>query len=89
MPVCMLSRFSRVPFFETPWTVAYQAPLSTGLPGKNTGVGYHGFLQDLPHPGTEPTSLRSPALAVGFFTTSTAWEAGGSEYATPKTATLA
>ena len=29
---------------------------------------------DLPHPGTEPTSLTSPALAGGFFTTSTTWE---------------
>ena len=26
--VCMLSRFSRVQLFETPWTVAHQAPLS-------------------------------------------------------------
>ena len=24
----------------TPWTVARQAPLSDGFPGKNTGVGY-------------------------------------------------
>ena len=29
---------------------------------------------DLPHPGTEPTVLASPALAGGFFTTSTSWE---------------
>ena len=26
--VCMLSRFSRVQLFETPWTVDCQAPLS-------------------------------------------------------------
>ena len=30
---------------------------------------------DLPDPGTEPVSLLSPALAGGFFTTSTTWEA--------------
>ena len=30
---------------------------------------------DLPHPGTEPMSLVSPALAGGFFTTSITWEA--------------
>ena len=30
---------------------------------------------DLPDPGIEPTSLMSPALASGFFTTSTTWEA--------------
>ena len=31
--------------------------------------------EDLPEPGIESTSLRSPALAGGFFTTSTNWEA--------------
>ena len=30
---------------------------------------------DLPDPGMEPTSLMSPALAGGIFTTSTVWEA--------------
>ena len=30
---------------------------------------------DLPNPGIEPTSLISPALAGGFFTTSVIWEA--------------
>ena len=29
----------------------------------------------LPNPGIEPVSLMSPALAGGFFTTSTSWEA--------------
>ena len=33
------------------------------------------FSRDLPDPGTEPTSLLSPALAGGFFTTSATWEA--------------
>ena len=33
--------------------------------------------RDLPNPGIEPTSLASPALAGGFFTTSTTWEAPG------------
>jgi len=51
----------------TPWTVAHQAPLSTGfcrekywngLPFPSPG--------DLPNPGIEPTS---PALAGRFFTT--------------------
>ena len=31
--------------------------------------------RDLPNPGIEPASLMSPALAGGFFTTSTTWEA--------------
>ena len=30
---------------------------------------------DLPNPGIEPASLRSPVLAGGFFTTSATWEA--------------
>ena len=29
---------------------------------------------DLPDPGIEPTSLTSPALAGGFFTTSITWD---------------
>ena len=29
---CVLGHFSRVPLFVTPWTVAYQAPLSMGFP---------------------------------------------------------
>ena len=32
-------------------------------------------LGDLPNPGIKPASLPSPALAGGFFTTSTTWEA--------------
>ena len=32
-----------------PWTVAYQAPLSVGFPGNNTGVGCHFLLQKQTH----------------------------------------
>ena len=35
---------------------------------------------DLPDPGIEPTSLTSPALAGGFFTTSAIWEAHSAVY---------
>ena len=39
-------------------------------------MGCHFLLQgDLPDPGIKPASLMSPALAGGFFTTSTTWEA--------------
>ena len=57
--VCVLSRFSHVRLFVTPWTVARQAPLSmgfsrqeywSGLPLPSPG--------DLSNPGIEP---RSPA----------------------------
>ena len=54
----------------TPWTVACQAPRSmvfsrqeywSGLPFPSPG--------NLPNPGIKPTSLGSPALAGGVFTT--------------------
>ena len=31
----------------TPWTVACQTPVHGDSPGKNTGVGYHAFLQGI------------------------------------------
>ena len=46
--VCVcVSRFSRVQFFATLWTVAHQAPLSMGFSCKNTGVGCHALLQGI------------------------------------------
>ena len=39
-----------------------------------SGLSFH-TPGDLLNPGIEPTSLVSPALAGGFFTTSTSWEA--------------
>ena len=68
---CMLSRFRGVPLFSTLWTVSHQTPLSmrfsrqeyrSGLPCPSPG--------NLPNPGTEPVSLKSPARACEFFTTS-------------------
>ena len=70
--VGMLSHFSCVQLLVTLWTVAHQTLLSmgfsrqeywSGLPCPSSG--------DLPHPGIKPTSLMSPSLAGGFFTTST------------------
>ena len=58
------------------WTATHQAPLLlecprqefwSGLPFPTPG--------DLPNPGIKPTSLKSPALAGGFLTTSATWEA--------------
>ena len=52
----------------TPWTLAHQAPLSLGFPGKNTGVGFPpprdlSFLPgDHPNPGIEPVFPAFPAL---------------------------
>ena len=73
--VCMLSHFSHIRLCVTPWTVAHQSPLSmgfsrqqywSGLPCPPPG--------DLPDPRIEPVSLKSPALAGGFFITSTTCE---------------
>ena len=38
---------SRVRLLATPWTAAYQAPLSMDFPGKSTGVGCHCLLRPM------------------------------------------
>ena len=43
--MCLLSCFSHVQLFATPWTVACQAPPSMGFSRLSTGVGCHFFLQ--------------------------------------------
>ena len=74
--MCMLSHFSHVQLFVTPWTVVPQIALSmefsrqqywSGLPSPPPG--------DHSDPEIEPVSLMPPALAGGFFNTSTTWEA--------------
>ena len=73
---CVLSCFSYVWLFVTPWTVDHQTPLSMGF-------SRHEYWSGLPcsppgyqlNWGIEPASLKSPALAGGFFTTSATWEA--------------
>ena len=72
----MLSLFSHVWLFATLWTVILRAPLSKGFSRQE----YWGGLpcpppRDLPDPGIKLAPLTSPALASGFFTTSTTWEA--------------
>ena len=44
-------------------------------PGKNWNGWSCPPPEDLPNSGIKPTSLRSPPLAGGFFTTSATWEA--------------
>ena len=62
--------FSRVRLFVSPWTVAHQAPLSMGFSRQDFWSGLPcPPPRDLPDPGIRPTSLMSPALAGGFFTT--------------------
>ena len=61
----------QAPLSATPWAIACQAPLSMGFSSQE-------YWNGLPLPpqgifnldsGIEPKSLRSPALAGGFFTT--------------------
>ena len=76
--VRVLSRFSHVSLFATPWTIPRQAPLSMGFSRQEYWSGLpRPPPEDLPHSGIEPASLRTPALAGGFFTTSATWEAPG------------
>ena len=67
---------SRIQLFETPWTVACQAPLSMRIFQARI-LEWVAMLssRDLPDPGTKPASLMSPALAGRFFTTGAIWEA--------------
>ena len=76
--VLIPGHFTCVQLFATLWTV-----------GSPPGSYFHGILQvkilewvvaisysgDLPDSEIEPPSLTSPALASGFFTASTTWEA--------------
>ena len=69
----MLSHARNVPLFVTLWTVARQAPLSIGFSRQESWSGL-----PCPPPGDLPDhgiQSKSLALAGGFFTTSTTWEA--------------
>ena len=73
---CVLSHFSCVQLFVTPWTVDLQAPLSMGFSRQEYWSGVSCPPPgDLPDLGIKPASLMSPALAGGFLTTSATWEA--------------
>ena len=57
------------PTFCDLWSIAHQVPLSVGLSRQEYWSGLPcPPPEDLPNPGTEPASLKSPALAGRFFT---------------------
>ena len=60
----------------TPWTVARQDPVSMGFSRQEYWSGLP-FPPpgDLPDPWVQDLSVKSPALAGAFFTTSATWEA--------------
>ena len=73
--LCVLSHFSHVWLFVTLWTIAHQAPLSTGFSRQEYWSGLpFPSPRDLPNPGIEPASLASLPLAGRFFATSAIWE---------------
>ena len=72
--ICSIAQWC--PTLCSPWTVGYQAPMSTefskqvywsGLPFPPQG--------NLPNPGIEAASFVSPALEGRFFTTCAIWKA--------------
>ena len=69
--MCMLSCFSHVQLFVTPGTVARQAPLSVGFSRQEYWSGLRcPPPRDLPDPGIELKSLKSPVVAGDFSTIS-------------------
>ena len=72
-PFCcayLLSHFSCVRLFVTPWTVTHQAPLSMEFSRQGYWDGLSCPLPgDLPNPGIKLMSLTSPELAGGSSTT--------------------
>ena len=64
----VLSRFSPVQLFATLWTVAHQAPLSTGFSRQEYWCGLPCPPPgDLPDPGIEPASPVAPCILAGGF----------------------
>ena len=58
--MCVLSRFSHVRLFATPWTVAHKVPLPMGFSRQEYWSGLPCLPpRDLPNPGIKP---RSPSL---------------------------
>ena len=67
---CVVSPFSHVRLFTTPWAVLHQASLSMGLSRQEYWCGLPSPPPgDLPDLGIKPASLMSPALAREFFIT--------------------
>ena len=63
MCTCVLSHFSHVQLFATPWTVACQPPLSMRFSRQEYWSGLPcSPPRDLPNPGIKPTSPVASAL---------------------------
>ena len=74
--VCVCAKSLHIGCVLTLWAAAHQAPLSMGFSKQEYWSGLPCPPPSyLPNPGIELVSLKSPALAGRFFTTSTTWEA--------------
>ena len=73
--LCHVCEFSRFWLFVAQWIIDHQAPLPLKIFRQKywSGVPFPNPV-DLPYPGVKLSTLASPALAGGFFTTSTTWE---------------
>ena len=81
---CVLSHFSCVHLFATPWTVAHQALLSMRFSKEEDWSGWPcPSPGDLPNKGIEPASPVYPILAGRFFITSATWEADSQSIVDP------
>ena len=76
--VCVLSRFSHALLFMTLWTVAHQAPLSTGFPRQEYGGGSHSSLQGI-LPTQDQTHVSCVSYTACVFFTAEPLGAEGSE----------
>ena len=79
--VCMLSCFSRVQLFVTPWHVAHRAPLSMGF---SQQVYWNGLLcpppGDLPNLGIGPVSACVSCICRQILYQCITWEAQWKQY---------
>ena len=76
IPLCATLHSSMDTVAYASWTVVCQAPLSMGVSRQEYWSEWtFSSPGDLPDPGIKPTSLAPSALAGGFFTISTIWEA--------------
>ena len=77
----LFQSLSQVRLFVTPWTVAHQAPLSMGFPGKNNGKGCYFLLQGIfPSQRSNMSLLHCRRILCSWAT----WEAGVYNYSTKK-----
>ena len=53
----LVTQYSHVQLFVTPWNIAHQAPVSMKFSSKNTGVGSHFLPQEI-----SPTEVSNPGL---------------------------